>query len=275
MGTASPEEGKNTSAGAGEPRGEDDNGTADATLHNTVHQEQGNTVQAREVGSVHIHGRSRQVPHELPPGLGEFAGRADELARLDEVLGHQDHGSPVVITGPAAAGKTALAVHWASRSDFRDGEIFLGLGGDGARPVQPEEALASALRSLGDHAGAQAPTLDELSRRYRSALRGQRMLVLLDDVRDVAQVRALLPNDGASLVLLTSRDELDGLPGQPARITLRPRPDAAPEALPVLPRRKPPHRKPTRWKPARRAPTTCSSPTPTKTPAGSTSSSST
>lgn len=233
MRTGSPGDADETPNADGEsPRDED--AANDADVRNTVHQQQGNTVQAKEVGSVHIHGGSRQVPHELPPAVREFAGRADELARLDEVLAqHSDHGSPIVITGPAAAGKTALAVHWAGRSDFRDGEIFLDLGGNGAKTVQPEDALASALRSLGDHAGARAPTLDELSRRYRSALRGQRMLVLLDNVRDVAQARPLLPNDGASLVLLTSRDELDGLPGDPARIRLRPRPDAVPESPPV------------------------------------------
>lgn len=233
MGTAAPED---AHEGPDENRDYPRDGAAadHAAVRNTVRQEHGNTVQAKEVGSVHIHGGSRQVPHELPPAVREFAGRADELARLDEVLAqHSDHGSPIVITGPEAAGKTALAVHWAGRSDFRDGEIFLDLGGNGAKAVQPADALASALRSLGDDAGAQAPTLDELSRRYRSALRGQRMLVLLDNVRDVAQARPLLPNDSASLVVLTSRDELAGLPGDPARIRLSPRPGAVPESPPA------------------------------------------
>lgn len=202
------------------------------SIENTVQQHEGNALQANEVGTVNFHARASQLPHELPRDVPGFAGRDDELARLDELLAeHGDRGSPIVITGPDGVGKTALALHWAHRNSgaFPDGEIYLDLGG-----VEPEDALATALRSLGDHPNADAPTA-ERSRHYRSRLHGKRMLVLLDDARDAAQIRSLLPNDNASLVLLTSRDDLADLAGDPARISLAARPGSAMPGGPPVP----------------------------------------
>lgn len=207
-------------------------------VKNTVWEPQGPVVQVGKADNVHVGADIRKPPHELPSDVPGFAGRDAELAQLDELLaGHPNRGCPVVISGPAGAGKTALAVHWAhrKRADFPDGELFLDLRGNGAGiPIRPIDALAGFLRSLGDHQKANAPTLAERSAQYRTSLHERRMLVLLDNVRDAQQASELLPGDKASLVLLTSRDDLAGIGRDATRLTLATRPESAmPESPPA------------------------------------------
>ena len=77
--------------------------------------------------------------------------------------------------------------------------------------MSPEDALRGFLETLGvapqripGDFGAQASL-------YRSMLNGRRILVLLDNVRDIEQVRPLLPGSPGCLVLITSRNRLPGL----------------------------------------------------------------
>ena len=71
-----------------------------------------------------------------------------------------------------------------------------------------EDALRTLLRSLGQCVPAPVGALADA---YRAATAGLRLLLVLDDVRDPAQVRPLLPGSADSLVLVTSRRPLTGL----------------------------------------------------------------
>jgi DNA-binding SARP family transcriptional activator len=165
------------------------------------------------------------VPRQLPAGAGFFAGREAELKELDELLdqaGDEDGdggpGGAVVISavaGMAGVGKTALAVHWARKvaGRFPDGQLYVNLRGhdaDGAA-VTAEEVTGWFLAALGVPA-AQIPA-DAQARcgLYRSVLAGRRVLIVLDNARDAAQVRPLLPGSGGCLVVVTSRSALAGL----------------------------------------------------------------
>ena len=159
------------------------------------------------------------VPAQLPPPVAAFAGRDAELARLDEIGdGQADEASAVtiaVITGTAGVGKTALAVNWAHRvaARFPGGQLYVDLRGfDPAGPaLDPGQALRGFFEALAVPPERIPDGLDDQVALYRSLLAGQRVLVLLDNARDAAQVRPLLPGSPGCLAVVTSRNHLTGL----------------------------------------------------------------
>ncbi|MEV4760043.1 BTAD domain-containing putative transcriptional regulator [Micromonospora sp. NPDC049559] len=177
--------------------------------------------------------------YQLPARLPDFVGRTAEVERVRRLLaGPPDaDGTPaartVVVAGTPGVGKTAFAVYAGHllRDAFPDGQLFAELRGADNRPAEPEEVLASLLKSLGI-TGAELPEgLAERSRRYRAELAGRRTLVVLDNASHERQVRPLLPGSGTSAVLVTSRNALAGLEAA-ARVDLDVLPDA--EALALL-----------------------------------------
>jgi hypothetical protein len=168
-------------------------------------------------------GTNAPVPRQLPTAVAHFAGRAAELAELDQqlvVLDNDDgnQAGTVVITaigGTAGVGKTALALHWAHRvaAKFPDGQLYANLRGfdTASPPADAADILRSFLDALGVHPAHHPETLEALAARYRSLVAGRRILILLDNASDVAQVRPLLPASPRCLVIITSRHELTAL----------------------------------------------------------------
>ncbi|MEV7623172.1 NB-ARC domain-containing protein [Actinoplanes sp. NPDC089786] len=151
-----------------------------------------------------------EPPRQLPAPPRIFVGRAGEISALEAAA-----AAPLVIlTGPGGVGKTTMARRWAGDIGprFSGGQLYLDLQGfSPATAVDPAEALAHLLRSLGVPADQVPEAIGEQSARYRSLTAGRRLLVLLDNAFSVGQVRALLPGDGPSQVLVTSRQRLAGL----------------------------------------------------------------
>jgi tetratricopeptide (TPR) repeat protein len=158
-------------------------------------------------------------PRELPASAWPFVGRGPELTALTALLESADGPAAegvaiAAICGTAGVGKTALAVHWAHRhaGHFPDGQLYVDLRGFGAGRLLPAaDALAGFLRALGGSDGDIPQTIAERARRYRTLLAGRRMLIVLDNARDEAQVRPLLPADPGCMVLVASRCQLAGL----------------------------------------------------------------
>ncbi|MET8998592.1 tetratricopeptide repeat protein [Amycolatopsis sp. NPDC004169] len=168
-------------------------------------------LQAAPTGPVPVATR----PAQLPPAVGGFAGRAPELAALDAAAAGID-GEVVVlaICGTAGVGKTALAVRWAHRvaARFPDGQLYVNLQGfDPGGVLAAGEALRGVLTAFGVSADRQPDTLQAQVALYRSLTAGKRVLVVLDNARDAAHVRPLLPAGPGCAVVVTSRDDLAGL----------------------------------------------------------------
>jgi DNA-binding SARP family transcriptional activator len=157
-------------------------------------------------------------PAQLPADLPSFAGRESELSQAAQMLGGDGGGPTVaicVIDGMAGIGKTTFAIHWAHRAarHFQDGQLYLDLRGFDASgtATAPEDALYTLLCSLGVPTGQIPDGLDARTGMYRSVLAGKRVLIVLDNARDVRQVRPLLPGTAGCLVIATSRNPLTGL----------------------------------------------------------------
>jgi tetratricopeptide (TPR) repeat protein len=178
------------------------------------------------------------VPAQLPPGA-TLVDREHQLSWLDRLLDTSSGVGPtlVVISGPAGVGKSALAVTWGRRAaaEFPDGVLFAALGGsDPARPPRPAaEVLPRFLLALGEPADKVPDDPDEQAALYRSLLASRRVLVVLDDARDSAHVRPVLPGGPGSLVVVTSRRRCDGLVARDAarRLVLGPLSDEPAAAL--------------------------------------------
>jgi len=170
---------------------------------------------------------SAVMPFQLPADTVRFTGRADYLTRLldlrpdpDGSDGSAGSGGPapdvvIAVEGMAGIGKTALAVHAGHRlaDRFCDGVLFTDLRGftPQVEPTAPEHALDHLLRGLGVPGPQIPPDLDGRVGLYRSVLARRRVLVVLDNAADEAQVGPLLPATPSCRTIVTSRRHLAGL----------------------------------------------------------------
>ena len=161
-------------------------------------------------------GRGVAAARTLPRDIASFTGRQHELAGLaGAAAGAGGVVSIHAIGGMAGIGKTAFAVHAAHQlaSRFPGGQIFLPLHAHtpGRQPVDPADALASLLLTIGVPAGQIPADLEARTGLWRDRLAGGQLLLVLDDAAGSEQIRPLLPGAGGSLVLVTSRRRLTAL----------------------------------------------------------------
>ena len=153
----------------------------------------------------------------LPTTHGEFVGREADIEKIRDAL-LAGGAAVTAVEGMGGIGKTVtgLQVARALRDEgaFPEGVLFVDLFGfsESRDPLSEEEALTSLLRDL---LGSEATLPDQaaaLRQAWRRAMAGRRMLLLLDNARDEAQITPLLPGHADCRVLTTSRNRFT-LPG--------------------------------------------------------------
>ncbi|WP_158853696.1 ATP-binding protein, partial [Saccharothrix deserti] len=157
------------------------------------------------------------VARQLPAAPPHFIGRDPEFVALT-ALDDPGPGRTVVITAIAGAGgigKTWFALHWAHRhlDRFPDGQLFVDLRGfspDG-EPMDPAVAVRGFLDALGVEPGRLPVDPHAQAALFRGLVADRRMLILVDNAADTAQVTPLLPGGKSCTVLVTSRNRLSGL----------------------------------------------------------------
>jgi DNA-binding SARP family transcriptional activator len=156
-----------------------------------------------------------RAPAELPADLGAFTGRRPEVSLLEQLVAPRGaHPAVAAISGAAGMGKSTLAIHIGHRvrERFADGQLYVNLCGatPDTKPLDPAEVLVRFLRSLGADT-TPSNDIDELAARFRGATAKRRLFILLDDARDAAQVRPLLPSGTGCAVVVTSRAAMSSL----------------------------------------------------------------
>ncbi|MFJ5988541.1 BTAD domain-containing putative transcriptional regulator [Lentzea sp. NPDC092896] len=146
--------------------------------------------------------RPQWSPRQLPGAPTDFTGMTAELAALDQA------GPIVTITGPTGTGKTRLALHWAHEhaTDYPDGQLFVDLNGS-----DPADVVRGFIIALGTSPDGIPPEPHAQTALYRTLLADRRMLIVLDNAADTAQVVPLLPGTPRCRVVVTSRERLPGL----------------------------------------------------------------
>lgn len=157
-------------------------------------------------------------PRMLPAEPYDFVDRVAVRALLDQMLSGLEQrkaAAVVIVNGPPGVGKTAMVLHYAYArlADFPGGHFYADMNPLGTRKGRDlGDVLADFLAELGLPADELPSDTSARAARFRSYTSGEPFLVVLDNVVDEEQISHLVPGHPASLVLVTSRRRLEGLP---------------------------------------------------------------
>lgn len=158
------------------------------------------------------------VPRMLPARVPYFTGQTELIASLRRRL-TAGHGSPAelvaVITGRGGVGKSTVANEIANElaAEFPDGQLYARMADGVERTENVSNILRQFLCALGFSAAEIPAGVEDRAAFYRSAIAGRRVLTVIDDAVDEAQVRPLVPGTPTCRLIMTTRARTAALPG--------------------------------------------------------------
>jgi hypothetical protein len=194
----------------------------------------GVVVQAGSIGELHLPVPVKpRVPRLLPEAPIKFVNRERELAALDQLLSSAQSATGTVVavlSGMHGVGKSAMGSQWVNDmwGRFEGGALY----GDFSRwrhrgGVDVSDVLGEFISELGTADEAIPATLAKRRQLFRRMTVSKRLLIMLDDVGQSAEVEPLLPAGAGSVVVVTSNSNLEELLYRGAElIELEPLPEA-------------------------------------------------
>lgn len=160
---------------------------------------------------------ARHDINSLPPDITDFSGRVGETTRLVHLLRDGpvgDRGPLVNVFGKPGVGKSALSIHAARMvaNDYADGQLHVDLRGQNGESQGSDELVARLLTELGDSGLGDRDSLPP-ERRLQEIAKGRRILLVLDNAIDAAQIRVATRAASSFGIVATSRVPLAGLEG--------------------------------------------------------------
>ena len=150
------------------------------------------------------------VPRMLPARVPYFTGHRELLGTLRGRL-VEDHGPDaervVVITGRGGVGKSTVASEVANEvaAEFPDGQLYARMAVGAERTENVSNILKQFLSALG-LTPAQIPvSMEDRAALYRSTIAGRRVLAVVDDAVDEAQVSPLVPSTPTCRLIITTQ----------------------------------------------------------------------
>jgi tetratricopeptide (TPR) repeat protein len=150
---------------------------------------------------------------QLPKDSPDFTGRSAVTTQIETIL---ERSAIVAISGMGGVGKSMLARHVGNRlkAVYPDGQLVVDLRGQSESPREPIAVLTEFLiDGFGEDPQHLPIELDRLQNLFTDRLTGRRILVMLDNAADAAQVEPLLVRVVGCGAIVTSRETIANLSG--------------------------------------------------------------